>query len=61
MGRDDDWDDEEEERPRRRPRRNRYGDDEDDYDDYRPIPTRARSGAVTGVGVVSIILGSLDL
>ncbi len=49
----DDWDDED--RPRRRRRR-----DEDDYGDVRRRPDE-RSGSVTGVGVISIILGSLVL
>jgi hypothetical protein len=49
----DDWDDDD--RPRRRRRR-----DEDDYEDVRRRSDE-RSGSVTGVGVISIVLGSLVL
>lgn len=55
MARDDDWDDDDD-RPRRR-RRN-----DDDYDDdYRGRSIRRveHSGAVTAVGVISIVLGAL--
>lgn len=59
MPRGDDWADEDDERPRRR--RPRY-DDDDDFDyDIRRRGSAARSGAVTGVGIVSIIIGCLDL
>lgn len=60
MSRDDAWDDED--RPRRRSRA-RYDDDDDDFDIERLRLRRsaAPSGAVTGIGVVSIILGCLDL
>src|SRR5205823_5588350 len=52
MPRDDDQDD----RPRRR--QPRY----DDEDDYPRRPRAApRSGAVTGVGVISIVMGIVDL
>jgi hypothetical protein len=63
MPRGDDWDDDEDDRPRRRRQRPRYDDDEDDDYDYdiRRRGGAAKSGAVTGVGVMSIILGCLDL
>jgi hypothetical protein len=56
----DDWDDDENYRSRRRRYRDRFDDDDDD--DY-DLSRRgyAKSGSVTGVGVISIILGSLDL
>jgi hypothetical protein len=61
MARDDEWDNDDDERPRRRDRE-RYDDDDYDDDYYdRPFQSRVgnRSGAVTVVGVVNIILGSL--
>ncbi len=64
MSRDDDWD-EDDDRPRRRRRRAPYDEDEDDEfdDDVRLQRGRGqpRSGAVTGVGIISIILGGVDL
>ena len=54
MSRDDY--DEEDDRPRRRRRR-----DEEDYDDVSRPRRGGRSGSVTGVGIISIILGSLTL
>ncbi len=63
MPRGDDWDDEEDDRPRRRRQRPRYDDEEDDdyaYD-IRRRGGAGKSAAVTGVGVMSIILGCLDL
>ena len=62
MPRGEDWEDEDVDRPRRRRQRARYedDDDEDDYD-IRRRGAGGKSGAVTGVGIISIILGSLDL
>lgn len=57
MPREDDWEDDYDDRPRRRRR-----DDDDDYDDDyrgRSIRRAGHSGAVTAVGVISIVLGSL--
>lgn len=61
MAHDDDWEDEE--HSRRRRGRARYDDDDDDFDLDRLRLNRATapSGAITGVGVISIILGCLDL
>jgi hypothetical protein len=66
MPRGDDWDDDDdEERPRRRRRRyerERYDDeDEDDYEYDRPLSrgSRDKSGAVTAIGVINIVLGVL--
>jgi hypothetical protein len=60
MGRDSWDDDDDDDRPRRRRRRDRYDDDEDD-DLGRRRKREAPSGAVTGVGVIGIILGILVL
>ncbi len=49
----DDYDDDD--RPRRRRRR------DDDYDDIGRVGGGSSSGSVTGVGVISIILGSMTL
>lgn len=58
MPRNDDWDDDDD-RPRRR--RMRDDDDDDYHDDYvdRRLRRGERSGAVTAVGVINIVLGSL--
>ncbi len=55
--RDDDWDDDYDDRPRRRRDYDDYDDDYDDRSMRRRL--RERSGAVTAVGVISIVLGSL--
>jgi hypothetical protein len=64
MGRDDDWEDDDD-RPRRRRDRDRDRYDDEDDEDYdrggRRGKSGTRSGAVTSVGVLGIILGSLDL
>jgi hypothetical protein len=58
MSRDDDWEDED---PRPRRRRPRYDDeyDDDDYDIRRRGRDVEASGAVTALGVINIVLGSL--
>jgi hypothetical protein len=62
MPRGEDWDDDEDNRPRRRRQRPRYDDEDDDFDyDIRRRGSAVKSGAVTGVGIMSIILGCLDL
>jgi hypothetical protein len=65
MAQDDLWDDDYRERPR--PKRDerhaddRYADDDDDdyYDEPFRHPGAGRSGAVTFLGVVNVVLGSL--
>lgn len=56
MPRNDDWDDDDD-RPRRR--RDRDDDYEDDYVDRR-LRSTGHSGAVTAVGIINIIVGSLS-
>jgi hypothetical protein len=59
-GHDDDWDDDDDEdRPRRR--RRRFDDDDYEYDDDDRAIRRVsgRSGPVTAIGIVNIVLGTL--